>query len=318
MLNRVNLARVDLNLLVLFEAVFEEQHVARAAARLHVSASAVSHGLGRLRILLRDPLFLRHPKGVVPTDRARALAGQVAEVLDRARQVMAQAEEFDPAKSARRFMLGAPDGASAVLLPALLGTLRREAPGIDLGVRNLVGRGFEQALIDLDAKSLDVALMPATDMPARFTARVLYQEDFVIVVRADNPLAKAMTLARYVSAPHLVVSESGDPQGPVDQLLAKRDLRRRIVLTVPNFLKALAIIAESDLVGAMPRHFAEKHAARYDVAVLEPPIPLLSAPIVAVAPGVAMRDGGLAWFLDAIERAARASTAATKRKPRRR
>jgi DNA-binding transcriptional LysR family regulator len=308
---------MDLNLLVLFEAVFEELHVARAAERLHVSASAVSHGLGRLRVLMRDPLFLRHPKGVVPTDRARALAGPVAEVLERARQVMAQAEEFDPARSTRRFMLGAPDGASAVLLPALLTTMRRDAPGIDLGVRNLVGRGFELALTELDARSLDVAIMPMADIPARFATRVLYQEDFVLVVRADNPLAKGVTLARYVAAPHLVVSESGDPQGPVDQLLAKRNLRRRTVLTVPNFLKALAIIAESDLVAAMPRHFAAKHAPRYGVAIIEPPIPLLSSPVVAVAPQVAMRDGGLAWFLDAIEKSARASTAARSTRRRR-
>jgi DNA-binding transcriptional LysR family regulator len=317
MLNKVDLARMDLNLLVLFEAVFEELHVARAAARLHVSASAVSHGLGRLRVLMRDPLFLRHPKGVVPTDRARALAGPVTEVLERARQVMAQAEEFDPAKSTRRFMLGAPDGASAVLLPTLLSTLRREAPGIDLGVRNLVGRGFEQALTELDAKSLDVALMPVPDVPARFITRVLYQEDFVLVVRADHPLARGATLARYVAAPHLVVSESGEPHGQVDELLAKRKLRRRIVMTVPNFLQALAIVAESDLVGAMPRQFVAKHAPRHTVAVLEPPIPLLSAPIVAVAPQVATRDGGLAWFLDAIERAAKASTDSRRARTRR-
>jgi DNA-binding transcriptional LysR family regulator len=316
MLNKMNLARIDLNLLVLFEAVFEELHVARAAARLNLSASAVSHGLGRLRVVMRDPLFLRHPKGVVPTERARALAGPVAEVLERARHIMAQAEEFDPTKSTRRFMLGAPDGASAVLLPELLATLRREAPGIDLGVRNLVGRGFDLALIELDARSLDVALLPVTDIPARFVTRTLYEEDFVLVVRANNPLVKGVTMARYVAAPHLVVSESGDPYGLVDKLLAKRDLRRRAVLTVPNFLQALAIIAESDLVGAMPRHFVAKHAPRYRVAVLEPPIPLLSAPIFAVAPQVAIRDSGLAWFLDAIERAARAATPPRRAKSR--
>lgn len=316
MLNKMNLSRADLNLLVLFEAVYEELHVGRAANRLHVSASAVSHGLGRLRRLLRDPLFLRHPKGVVPTERARALAGAVAEVLERARHVMAQAEEFDPARSTRRFLLGAPDGASAVLLPELLGTLRREAPGIDLGVRNLVGRGFDLALTELDAKSLDVALLPVADIPARFLSRVLYDEDFVLVVGAKHPLAKGVTLAKYVASPHLVVSESGDPHGLVDQLLAKRDLRRRTVLTVPNFLQALAIVAESDLVAAMPRHFVAKHAPRYKVAVLEPPVPLLSAPIFAVAPHVAIRDSGLAWFLDAIERAARAVTLPRRMRPR--
>src|ERR1044072_6906390 len=136
MLNRTNLARIDLNLLVLFEAVLEERHVARAAARLHVSPSAVSHGLGRLRELMQDPLFLRQPKGVVPTERARQLAAPVADVLERARQVISRA----------------PDAVSAVLLPPLLAELRREAPGIDLAVRNLIGR-FDASFAELDQRT---------------------------------------------------------------------------------------------------------------------------------------------------------------------
>ena len=304
MLNKMNLARADLNLLVLFEAVFEELHVGRAAKRMHISASAVSHGLGRLRRLMQDPLFLRHPKGVVPTERARQLAGPVAEVLERARQVMSRAEAFDAAKSARRFMIGAPDGASAVLLPPLLARLRRDAPGIDLGVRNLVGR-FEESLPLLDAKALDVALMPLKEVPARFVTRVLYDEDFVLVTRKGNQLARRVTLERYAAAPHLLVSVSGDPHGAVDLLLAKRKLSRRVVLTVSNFLQALAMVAESDLVAALPRHFVAKHAGRYPVVSFEPPMPLMSSPILAVAPQVATRDGGLLWLLGAIEAAAR-------------
>ena len=305
MLNKVNLARADLNLLVLFEAVFEELHVGRAAGRLHVSASAVSHGLGRLRRLMQDPLFLRHPKGVVPTDRARLLAGPVAEVLERARQVMSQAEVFDPAKSRRRFLIGAPDGASAVLLPPLLARLRREAPGIDLGVRNLVGR-FEEAFTELDAKELDIALVPLPEVPARFVTRPLYQEDFMLVARKGHPLAKNCTLPRYAAAPQVMVSMSGDAHGLVDVLLAKRKFTRRVVLTVSNFMQALAIAAESDLVAALPRHFVAKHAKRYEVTSFEPPMPLMSSPIIAVAPQVATRDGGLAWLLDLL-----ASTAQT-------
>src|SRR5215212_2516264 len=111
MLNKANLARIDLNLLVLFEAVLEERHVARAALRLHVSPSAVSHGLGRLRRLMHDPLFLRQPKGVVPTERAQQLAAPVADILERARRVLDEARTFDPANSSRRFVIGAPDGA---------------------------------------------------------------------------------------------------------------------------------------------------------------------------------------------------------------
>src|SRR6478735_9365549 len=129
MLKEIDLARVDLNLLVLFEVVLEERHVGRAAERMHLTPSAVSHGLGRLRRLLNDPLFLRTPKGVMPTARATELAAPIAEVLARARRVISSAEPFEPARSARRFAIGAPDGVSAVLLPSLFHRIRQDAPG---------------------------------------------------------------------------------------------------------------------------------------------------------------------------------------------
>src|SRR3712207_5863138 len=114
MLNESNLARIDLNLLVLFAIVLEEQHVGRAATRLHLSPSAVSHGLKRLRRLLNDPLFLRTPKGVIPTARALELEAPVGEIMARISGIISAAEAFDPANSMRRFVVGAPDAVSAV------------------------------------------------------------------------------------------------------------------------------------------------------------------------------------------------------------
>src|SRR5262245_10637341 len=123
MLNETDLSRADLNLLVLFQVVLETRHVGRAASELNLSPSAVSHGLGRLRRLLTDPRFLRPPKGVVPTERASELAEPIADVLARVRRVISTAAPFDPATSTRRFTIGAPDGASAVLLFPLLAGL---------------------------------------------------------------------------------------------------------------------------------------------------------------------------------------------------
>jgi DNA-binding transcriptional LysR family regulator len=302
MLNKTNLARVDLNLLVLFEAVLEERHVARAAVRLHISPSAVSHGLARLRRLLQDPLFLRQPKGVAPTARARELAAPVADILERARQVMESVEPFDAQKSVRRFVIGAPDGASAVVLPSLLEDLRANAPGIDLRVRNLVGQ-FDLALAALDDRSLDAAIVPLADLPARFVSCKLYDEDFVVVRRAGTPAGKHLTVASYCALPHLVVSATGDTHGPIDRELAKRGKTRRVVLSVSNFLQALALVSETDLAAALPRQFVAKHAAHYRVVTSEPPFPFLSAPLRVVAPQVATLDAGLLWLLDAIERA---------------
>src|SRR3954471_7529548 len=103
MLNEIHLARADLNLLVVFEAVLAEQHVGRAAARLGLTPSAVSHGLGRLRQLLHDPLFVRTPKGVVRTARAAELADPIADILARMRSVLSTAAPFAPRTSTRRF-----------------------------------------------------------------------------------------------------------------------------------------------------------------------------------------------------------------------
>lgn len=135
MLNEIDLSRADLNLLVLFDVVMAERNVSRAADRLHLSPSAVSHGLGRLRRLFNDPLFLRKPKGVVPTVRATDLAAPIADILARVQSVMLLTEPFDPTISSRRFMIGAPDGVSSVFLTPLLTELTKAAPGIDQGNR---------------------------------------------------------------------------------------------------------------------------------------------------------------------------------------
>src|SRR5262245_7377574 len=138
MLNKTDLSRADLNLLVLFEAVMAAQHVGRAAEQLHISPSAVSHGLGRLRHFLNDPLFLRTPKGVVPTERAIELSAPISDILAQVRGVVATVVPFVPSKSTRRFTIGAPDAVSAVILPALRNALRRKAPLIDIGIRQLL------------------------------------------------------------------------------------------------------------------------------------------------------------------------------------
>jgi DNA-binding transcriptional LysR family regulator len=301
MLNKIDLSRTDLNLLALFEVVLAERHVGRAASRLSLTPSAVSHGLGRLRRLLNDPLFLRTPKGVVPTARALDLAAPVADVLARVRSVMATATPFDPSTSTRRFAIGAPDGISAVVLRPLLAELTRVAPRVDIGVRQLLpspARVWQTSLAELEERLMDVAIIPSDDIPPRFEKRTVYEEDFVIAVRRGHAFADAPTLKRFCSMQHLVVSHTGDPHGFVDELLAKRGLARRIALTVPNFMFALAITAETDLISALPRRFVAMHAGRFGVVGLDAPLPLPRFRLNAVAPKVAMMDAGLKWLFD--------------------
>jgi Transcriptional regulator len=310
MLNQIDLSRVDLNLLVLFEVVLEERHVGRAAGRLHLSPSAISHGLRRLRRLLKDPLFLRTPKGVVPTERALALAAPVADILSRARLVISMAEPFDPATSNRRFTIGAPDGVSAVFLPPLVAAVRDIAPGIDLSLRQILPpRGgstegtWDHVFTDLDQRAMDIAVVPVEEVPARFVARMLHEEEFVIAMRSGHPFGREPSLDVFCRMDHLLVSLTGDPLGFIDELLSREGLSRRVVLTVPNFLFALSVVGETDLLAALPRQFVERHAERFGVASAPVPLPLERSRIQAVASKAALADAGVAWLFDRLARA---------------
>ena len=306
MLNKIDLSRTDLNLLALFEVVLEERHVGRAADRLRLTPSAVSHGLGRLRRLLNDPLFLRTPKGVVPTARATELAGPIAEVLARVRSVIATAAPFDPSTSTRRFAIGAPDGISAVVLHPLLVALSRVAPRIDISVRQILpspARVWETALADLEARAMDIAIIPSDDIPPRFEKRFVYEEDFVIAMRRGHAFAAHPTLNGFCDMQHLVVSHTGDPYGFVDEALARRGLTRRIGLTVPNFMLALATIAETSLISALPRRLVAMNAGRFGIVAVDAPLSLPTFRLNAVAPKVAMMDEGLTWLFDLLARA---------------
>ena len=296
---------------MLFETVLQERHVGRAADRLNLTPSAVSHGLNRLRRLLNDPLFLKTPKGVVPTARAAQLSAPIAEVLARARTVVGAAEPFDPTRSTRRFTIGAPDAASAVFLPPLLSELRRCAPGVDIAVRQLLpiagetqpDRAWRSAWTELEERAMDVAVIPYAHPPVRFATRLLFEDDVVLVMRPRHPYARDRSLGRYCDAQHLVVSLTGDPHGFVDDLLARKKLARRVALTVPNFMFALAMVAQSDLICAVPRRFATAHAARFKVVAVDAPMPLGRFKLSLVVPEVAMMDAGIAWLVALLQRA---------------
>ncbi|MGH8530953.1 MAG: LysR family transcriptional regulator [Nevskiales bacterium] len=308
MLKQIDLSRADLNLLVLFETVREQRHVGRAAEALNLSPSAVSHGLNRLRRLLNDPLFLKTPRGVVPTERASELAEPIAEILARVRSVVSTAEPFVAAKSTRGFTIGAPDAISAVLAPPLLKKLRTLAPGIDLSVRQILppqhgrigGNPWEQALEEIEARTLDIAILPLDEVPARFVARNLYEEQFVIAMRAGHPFAAAPTLDHYCKQRHLVVSLTRDNESFVDKALAAKGRTRRVALAIPNFMLELTLLAETDFVAAVPKSLVATQARRFGLTSCEAPLPLGRFATQAITTRSAMMDAGVAWLFDLI------------------
>jgi DNA-binding transcriptional LysR family regulator len=316
MLNNINLSKFDLNLLVLFGVVLEERHVARAASRLNITPSAVSHSLGRLRQLLNDPLFLRTPKGVVPTERALELGEPIADILARVGRVMTSATPFDPATSSRRYIIGAPDGVMAAVMVSLSERLRIEAPQADLGLIHLMPsrhtgsqeNPWQESLQKLEKREVDLAILPLRTLSARFEARKLYEEDFVVAMRKGHAFARAPTLSAFCTAQHLLVSLDGDPSSFVDQLLSKRGLQRRVVMTVPTFMMALTQLSNSDMIAALPRRLVERYAASFALSVVDLPLKRKSDVIQAVATRAAMMDAGVAWLIKLVVEEARRDT----------
>jgi DNA-binding transcriptional LysR family regulator len=305
MLNQTHLSRVDLNLLVLFSVVLEERHVGRAAGRLNLTPSAVSHAIGRLRDLLNDPLFLRTPKGVVPTARALDLGEPVGEILARAGKLLAASGPFDPATCQRRFAVGGPDAIMASLAQPLLKCVAASAPGVDVSLLHLMptqrGMSADQpwqgSLEKLQKREIDIAVLPIGEVPPRFEARDLYVEDFVIAMQKGHAFKRSPTQAQYLRASHLLVSLGGDPRGFVDEQLGKRGAKRRVALTVPNFMMALAHLGKSDMIAALPRRLVASEAHRFGLVSAELPFKRKPDQIRAVATRAAMMDDGVAWFM---------------------
>lgn len=305
MLNAAQLARVDINLLLLLHVVLEESHVGRAAERLRLTPSAVSHGLARLRRLLDDPLFLRTPKGIVPTARTLALRAPVAEILSLVLGVLHTAVPFDPATSKRRFVVGAPDAVLASSALTLLEHLGTVAPGVDLGLVHLMphrqerssDRAWAESLNQLQRREVDIALLPLRELPSRFEAHRLYDEDFVVAMRKGHAFARTPTVAQFCAAKHLLVASGSDPHGFVDEALGKRGRARRVALTVPSFAMALEYVAHSDLLATLPRRLVGRHAARFGLDAVELPFKRKPDTIQVVTPKAAMLDAGIAWMV---------------------
>lgn len=305
MLNQTHLSRVDLNLLVLFSVVLEERHMGRAAGRLNLTPSAVSHAIGRLRDLLNDPLFLRTPKGVVPTARALEFDQPVGEILARVGKLLAASGPFDPATCQRRFVVGGPDAIMAALARPLLKCIGAAAPEVDVSLLHLMptqagisaGQPWQESLEKLERREMDIAVLPIGEVPPRFEVRDLYVEDFVIAMRKGHAFNRSPTQAQYLKAPHLLVSLGGDPRGFVDDQLAERGMKRRVALTVPNFMMALAHLAKSDMIAALPRRLVASEAHRFGLVSAELPFKRKPDQIRAVATRAAMMDDGVAWFM---------------------
>lgn len=263
----MHLQTMDLNLLKVFDAMMRDRNVTRAAARLGLSQPAVSKAIGRLRIHLKDDLFIRSTKGMTATARALELAGPIHQVLTLLEDTLDTAA-FDPATSERTFRVAAVDIGTSMLLPKLAAYLSKEAPNVNL--RLYPERG--DALTKLDTQEADFALLPAIKVPDRYGTLELEPVEFVLLMRAAHPLSQGeITLERYCEHPHLMVTVTGNTRGFVDEILEERGLTRRVAMTINSFAPGIPIVAETDMVFAAPRAFAQVHAPLGNLVIRQAP-----------------------------------------------
>lgn len=268
----VDLAAVDLNLLVALDLLLEERSVRGAARRAHVTPSAMSHTLGRLRDLLGDEVLVRAGRRMVPTPRSEELVEPVRELLERARAVLTPPGRFDPSGIARRFRLVCTDHVSTVLLGPVEHLLAERAPGVDLLVAPLVPETME----DLRSGGVDAAIGVFPDAVPELRARRLFEDTFVTVCRVDHPRLGGveLDLAAFLLENHVLVAPRGGSEGLVDRLLARTGHARRVSRTFPSFLAALWHVARTDALLTVSRRLVEAVGETLPLVVHAVPIPL--------------------------------------------
>ena len=274
-----NIGAIDLNLLVVFEALVAERSVTRAAGRVGLSQPAVSNALARLRALLGDPLLVRTGRGMEPTARALELSGPIQQALEGIRRALTPSASFEPERSPYTFRVRSADNLELSLLPRLLERLGRTAPLVDIVV-DRVGDTTEQ---DLRTGRIDLYLGSWFNVPSRLEQYLLQHETFACIARKGHPAIKSrLTLKAYMRAGHVLVEAGDRPSSVVDTVLADQGLGRRVVLRTPHFLVAPLMVARTDLIATLPRSVATTYAQFLPLNVFDPPLDAPGFPIQMV------------------------------------
>lgn len=267
----MNIRQVDLNLLVVLDALLRLRSVSRAAEYLDMSQPAVSVALGKLRLQLKDPLFIRAARGMRPTPRAEALAGPLQDVLDRIKTGLLTPPRFEPATTQRTFSFNMADVGELVFLPALRAHLAAAAPAANLRTVSTPPAQLEEAM---RAGEVDwaVGYFPGLQGAAIYQQR-LFSHTFACIVRKDHPrIGSQLTRKQFLEEGHAVVQQEGKSHELFEQDLALQGWVRRVAVSIPHFLAIPLIIAESDLIVTVPYAVARSFARMAELKVLRPPL----------------------------------------------
>lgn len=272
----MNFAAVDLNLLRVFDAMMVELNTTRAGERVGLSQPAVSSALGRLRHITGDALFVREGNRMVPTSRARQLSEPLRTALRQLEDALSSVIRFDPATATETFRIIGSDYFSALLMPGLVRAVQAVAPGVILQMLDHPNGEVVPRLAD---GTVDLALDARFETPDWICSRTLFRSFIVTVARRDNPVLAAAGVRPgerippdlFCAVPQALMSMDGSRAGTIDRALAEKGLARWVAATVPHFQAVALAVAEADLLGNLPVHYARRVAPLLGLELFLPP-----------------------------------------------
>jgi len=266
----MHLSRIDLNLFVVFDAIYTEGGITRAGQRLNLSQPAISHALGRLRTLFDDALFARHGHAMTPTPMARQLIEPIRESLRGLEATLTRVDRFDPATATKRFMIGMRDVLESGVLTSLMREITRVAPGIDVSAVHADRRELEAELAagTLDA-AVDVPLALSDDVKRQ---RISLERSIVVARRGHPAVRRGLDLKTYLAQGHIAVSARRRGLTAEDFELSRHNLSRRIRLRCQHYFAACRVVSQTDLLLTMAERYARSINRQFGNQIL--PFPL--------------------------------------------
>jgi len=311
-INFMNISKIDLNLLIYLDVLLREKNVTRAANQLNITQPAMSNGLKRLRLLFKDPILVRTSDGMVPTERARALAPAIRKILLELEEALQGEEEFDQKSSQRVFRIMASDYAASTLLPSLLRKINKLAPSVTLDIMTPSDVNFHE----IEAGKIDMAINRFDELPQSFHQKTLWRDSFSCLLGADNPVVAKFNLNSFLASKHVWVSKTGfgvgvgmDPKdvqklGWVDEALARLGKKRDIKVFTRNYHVAMQLALEDDLIATLPTKAAMLHKNDSNYTILKPPVEIPDIELKMIWSPLLHHDASHIWFRQLVSEAA--------------
>lgn len=319
----MSIGRMDLNLLKVFEAVYEDRNLQLAGKRLNLTPSAVSHALQRLRELVGDELFMRTGKGMVPTGRATAMAPGLRDSLRQIEGILG-VETFVPGTSRRRFVIAANDHVTEVIVVPLSRALQEIAPHVDLVIRPSTRLDLAE---QIDLGRIDLAVGTFAQIPPRLNSRELMSQGEAILMRKGHPAARRRpTLKDLTKYPLVTLSVGGEEEGAVGGFIIERGLARqsemfdrhalekalleskeapRLRITVPHALAIPALLQDTDMLSIVPQSLAVALTKRDDLVCRKLPYQTRTSTMRAIWHSRDEHETGHIWLREMVVQAAR-------------